>query len=109
MSKICVLGQVYNVPPDCSSVCKQRSRRVVGVDANKSIADTLRADKTLFQEKGFQELLDGDIAEKTYMTELLVKEAGVFLAAVPTTFDFEILRADLKYLVSAYEIIISYQ
>ncbi|AKB76678.1 UDP-glucose dehydrogenase [Methanosarcina horonobensis HB-1 = JCM 15518] len=61
-----------------------------------------------FEEKGFQELLDGAVARKAFRAESLVEEADVFLVAVPTPFDSEMRMADLKYVVSACEMIVPY-
>lgn len=81
---------------------------VVGIDVNKRVIDTLKEGKMPFEEKGFQELLDSAIAKKAYRAESLVEEADVFLVAVPTPFDSEMRMADLKYVVSACEMIVPY-
>lgn len=105
MSKICVLGQGYIGLPT-SLLLANSGHEVVGIDVNKRVVDVLKAGKMPFEEKGFQELLDSVVAKKTYRAESLVEEANVFLVAVPTPFDSEMHMADLKYVVSACEMIV---
>lgn len=105
MSKICVLGQGYIGLPT-ALLFANSGHEVVGIDVNKRTVDTLKAGKMPFEEKGFQELLDGAIAKKAYRAESLVEEADVFLIAVPTPFDSEMRMADLRYVVSACEMIV---
>jgi UDP-N-acetyl-D-mannosaminuronic acid dehydrogenase len=105
MSKICVLGQGYIGLPT-ALLFANGGHEVVGIDVNKRVVDTLKAGKMPFEEKGFQELLDGAIARKAFRAESLVEEADAFLVAVPTPFDSEMRMADLKYVVSACEMIV---
>ena len=105
MSKICVLGQGYIGLPT-ALLFANNGHEVVGIDVNKRVVDTLKAGKMPFEEKGFQELLDGAIAKKAFRAEALVEEANAFLVAVPTPFDSEMRMADLKYVVSACEMIV---
>jgi UDP-N-acetyl-D-mannosaminuronic acid dehydrogenase len=105
MSKICVLGQGYIGLPT-ALLFANNGHEVVGIDVNKRVVDTLKAGKMPFEEKGFQELLDGAIARKAFRAESLVEEADAFLVAVPTPFDSEMRMADLKYVVSACEMIV---
>lgn len=105
MSKICVLGQGYIGLPT-ALLFANNGHEVLGVDVNKRVVDTIKAGRMPFEEKGFQELLDGAIAKKTYRAESLAEEADVFLVAVPTPFDSEMRMANLKYVVSACEMIV---
>lgn len=105
MSKICVLGQGYIGLPT-ALLFANNGHEVVGIDVNKRVVDTLKAGKMPFEETGFQELLDGAIARKAFRAESLVEEADAFLVAVPTPFDSEMRMADLKYVVSACEMIV---
>jgi UDP-N-acetyl-D-mannosaminuronic acid dehydrogenase len=107
MSKICVLGQGYIGLPT-SLLFANNGHEVVGIDVNKRVVDTLKAGKMPFEEKGFHELLDNAIAKKAFRVEPFVEEADVFLVAVPTPFDSEMHMADLKYVVSACEMIVPY-
>lgn len=105
MSKICVLGQGYIGLPT-ALLFANRGYEVVGVDVNKHVVETLKVGKMPFEEKGLQELLDEAIARKTFRAESIVEMADVFLVAVPTPFDSEIRMADLKYVISACEMIV---
>ena len=105
MSKICVLGQGYIGLPT-ALLFANNGHELVGIDVNKRVVDTLKAGKMPFEEKGFQELLDGAIASNSFRAESLVEEADAFLVAVPTPFDSEMRMADLKYVVSACEMIV---
>lgn len=105
MSKICVLGQGYIGLPT-SLLFANNGHEVVGIDVNKRVVSALKAGKMPFEEKGFQEMLDGAIAQKTFRAESIVEEADVFLVAVPTPFDSEMRMADLDYVVSACEMIV---
>ncbi|QCR17011.1 UDP-N-acetyl-D-mannosamine dehydrogenase [Methanosarcina mazei] len=105
VSKICVLGQGYIGLPT-ALLFANNGHEVVGIDVNKRVVDTLKAGKMPFEEKGFQELLDGAIAKNAFRAESLVEEADTFLVAVPTPFDSEMRMADLKYVVSACEMIV---
>ena len=105
MSKICVLGQGYIGLPT-ALLFANNGHEVVGIDINKRVVDTLKAGKMPFEEKGFQELLNGAIKKKAFRAEFLIEEADVFLVAVPTPFDSEMRMADLKYVVSACEMIV---
>ena len=105
MSKICVLGLGYIGLPT-ALLLANNGHEVVGIDVNKRVVDSLKAGKMPFEEKGFQELLDGAIAKKAFRAESLVEEADAFMVAVPTPFDPELRMADLKYVVSACEMIV---
>jgi UDP-N-acetyl-D-mannosaminuronic acid dehydrogenase len=107
VTKICILGQGY-IGLSTALLFANNGHEVVGIDVNMRVVKTLKAGKIPFEEKGFQELLDEAIAKKTYRAESLVEEADVFLVAVPTPFDSEMRMADLKYVVSACEMIVPY-
>ena len=105
MSKICVLGHGYIGLPTALFFANN-GHEVVGIDVNKRVVEALKAGKMPFEEKGFQELLDEAIAKNAFRAESLVEEADVFLVAVPTPFDSEMRMADLKYVISACEMIV---
>jgi len=100
-----VLGQGYIGLPT-ALLFANGGHEVVGIDVNKRVVETLKAGKMPFEEQGFQELLDSAIAKKAFRAESLVEEADAFLVAVPTPFDSEMHMADLKYVVSACEMIV---
>jgi len=81
---------------------------VVGVDINERVVNTLKTGRMPFEEEGFQELLEGAYQKKSFRASTKVEEADTFLIAVPTPFDAELHMADLKYVVSACEMITPY-
>ncbi len=105
MSKICVLGLGYIGLPT-ALLFANNGHEVVGVDVNRRVVEILKKGKMPFEEKGFKELLDSALEKKAFRAESFVEEADVFLVAVPTPFDTEMRMADLKYVVSACEMII---
>lgn len=107
MSKICVLGLGYIGLPT-SLLFANNGHEVVGVDVNKRVVEILKSGKMPFEEEGFQELLDSAIENNSFRAESIVEEADVFLVAVPTPFDTEMRMADLKYVISACEMITPY-
>ncbi len=105
MIKLCVLGLGYIGLPT-ALLFANNGIDVVGVDINERVVNTLKDCKMPFEEKGFQELLDGACKTKSFRASTKVENADVFLVAVPTPFDAELRMADLKYVVSACEMII---
>jgi UDP-N-acetyl-D-mannosaminuronic acid dehydrogenase len=78
---------------------------VIGVDVNEKVVKTLKEGKMPFEEEGFQELLDGAYKKNCFKASTEVEDADVFMVAVPTPFDTEFRMADLKYVMSACEMI----
>ncbi|WP_292462627.1 nucleotide sugar dehydrogenase [Methanolobus sp.] len=105
MIKLCVLGLGYIGLPT-ALLFANNGMDVVGVDINERVVNTLKDCKMPFEEKGFQELLDGACKKESFRASTKVEKADVFLVAVPTPFDAELRMADLKYVVSACEMII---
>lgn len=105
MTKICVLGLGYIGLPT-ALLLANNGNEVVGVDVNQKIVSTLQQGKMHFEEKGFQELLDSAMQKGAFRTSTQVEDADVFLVAVPTPFDAEFRMADLKYVISACEMIV---
>lgn len=105
MKKIVVLGMGYIGLPT-ALLFANSGNQVVGVDINKRTVEILRTGKMPFEEEGFQELLDKAIEKKSFRAGSIVEEADAFLVAVPTPFDSEMRMADLKYVISACEMIV---
>ena len=78
---------------------------VIGVDVNEKVVKTLKDGKMPFEEEGFQELLNGAYEKNCFKASTEVEDADVFMVAVPTPFDTEFRMADLKYVMSACEMI----
>lgn len=105
MTKLCVLGLGYIGLPT-ALLFASNGINVVGVDINSNVVSCLQNGKMPFEEKGFQELLDYTKYKKTFKATTQIEEADIFLVAVPTPFDTEFRMADLKYVISACEMIV---
>ena len=104
MTKICVLGMGYIGLPT-ALLFANNGNDVVGVDINESVVATLNEGRMPFEEDGFQELLDSAIKKDSFRAQTDAEKADVFLVAVPTPLDKETKLSDLKYVVSACEMI----
>lgn len=107
MSKVCVLGMGYIGLPT-ALLFANSGHRVVGIDINHKIVETLKNGKMPFEEKGLQKLLNTAVNMGCFHATTQVEEADVFLVAVPTPFDADLRMADLKYVISACEMIAPY-
>jgi UDP-N-acetyl-D-mannosaminuronic acid dehydrogenase len=105
MAKICVLGLGYIGLPT-ALLFANNGHEVVGVDINNYVVETLKAGKMPFEEEGFKELLEIAFEQKSFKAESKVEESDIFLVAVPTPFDSEMRMADLRYVISACEMIV---
>lgn len=105
MTKMCVLGLGYIGLPT-ALLFANNGNEVMGVDVSERVVATLQQGKMHFEEHGFQELLDSAMQKGTFRASTQVEEAKVFLVAVPTPFDTEFRMADLKYVLSACEMIV---
>lgn len=105
MTKLCVLGMGYIGLPT-ALLFANNGIEVVGVDVNEKVVSTLHQGKMHFEENGFQELLDSAMEKESFRASTKVEESDVFLVAVPTPFDTEFRMADLKYVISACEMVV---
>lgn len=105
MTKMCVLGLGYIGLPT-ALLFANNGIDVVGVDVSERVVASLQQGKIHFEEKGFQELLDSAMQKGAFRASTQVEDADVFLVAVPTPFDAEFRMADLKYVISACEMIV---
>ncbi len=105
-SKICVIGLGYIGLPTASTFA-ENCVRVVGVDNNPHVVDTLRKGQLHIHEPGLLKIVTKAI-DSGYLTIAQQPEAAdAFIIAVPTPFSNEKL-ADLTYVVSAAESIIPF-
>ncbi len=107
MTKMCVLGLGYIGLPT-ALLFANNGVDVVGVDVSERVVASLQQGKMHFEEKGFQELLDSAMQKAAFRASTQVEDADAFLVAVPTPFDAEFRMADLKYVISACEMIVPY-
>jgi UDP-N-acetyl-D-mannosaminuronic acid dehydrogenase len=101
--KTCVLGLGYiGLPTACTLA--NHGLKVIGVDVNLQIVDTLRKGGLHIQEPGLQDMFLKAIKSKKLLVQEKPETADVFIIAVPTPF-LEDKKADLSYVISASEMI----
>jgi UDP-N-acetyl-D-mannosaminuronic acid dehydrogenase len=104
MKKICLLGLGYIGLPT-AALFATHWHKVVGVDINKNIVETINKGIAPFDEPGLPELLETEIKSKNLIAKTEVEEANVFIIAVPTPLSKEMKMAELKYVISAAEML----
>jgi len=102
--KICILGLGYIGLPT-AALFATHGHEVVGVDTNKNIIKTINKGITPSDEPGLSKLLEKAISSKNLIAKTEVEESNVFIIAVPTPLDKEMKMAELKYVISAAEMI----
>ncbi|HJQ13584.1 MAG TPA: UDP-N-acetyl-D-mannosamine dehydrogenase, partial [Anaerolineales bacterium] len=83
--KICVLGLGYIGLPTASTFAAH-GLRVVGVDINPQVIETLQNGKIHIHEPGLREVVDSALSSGNLTVSLHPEEADAFLIAVPTPF-----------------------
>jgi UDP-N-acetyl-D-mannosaminuronic acid dehydrogenase len=101
---ICVLGLGYIGLPTASTFATH-GLKVIGVDANPKVVDTLRKGGLHIHEPGLRTLVQAAIGSGNLTTAGAPLEADAFIIAVPTPF-YDDKRADLSYVKSAAESIL---
>ena len=100
--KICVLGLGYiGFPTAC--LFANANHEVIGIDVNHAMIEKLNNKELPFEEVGLEEVFENALPNMRFKTQ--VKEADVFLIAVPTPLNKEMKMAELKYVRSAAEMI----
>lgn len=102
--KICVLGMGYIGLPTASTFATH-GFKVLGVDVNRQVVDTLRNGGLHIHEPGLRTLFRAAIGSGNLIVGMEPQPADVFIIAVPTPF-LEDKRADLGYVKSAAEAIV---
>jgi len=87
-NKICVMGLGYIGLPTASTFAS-RGLRVVGVDVNPRVIETLQAGELHIHEPGLRETVQAAIASGKLSFASQPEEADAFLIAVPTPFRAE--------------------
>jgi UDP-N-acetyl-D-mannosaminuronic acid dehydrogenase len=114
--KICVLGLGYIGLPTASTFATH-GLRVVGVDSNPHVIDTLRSGNIHIHEPGLRTVVESALSSGNLSVSLRPEEADAFLIAVPTPFyedqygeyDGRKYRlADMRAVTSATEAILPY-
>lgn len=102
--KICVLGLGYIGLPTASTFANQ-GLRVVGVDVNPNIVETLQNGGLHLHEPGLRTLVQAALASGNLTISAHPETADAFIIAVPTPF-YENKQADLRAVQSAAESIV---
>ncbi len=115
-SKICVLGLGYIGLPTASTFAA-KGIRVLGVDVNTHIIETLRRGDIHIHEPGLRDIYKTALASGNFTLSIKPEEADAFLIAVPTPFyedrfgEYEGQRhklADMRAVTSAAEAIVPF-
>lgn len=104
--KICVVGLGYIGLPTASTFAAN-GVQVVGVDVNSRILSTLQSGRLHIVEPGLNDLFQKAIKTGKLTFSPQPEEADAFIIAVPTPFK-EGKKADMRYVISAAESIVSY-
>jgi UDP-N-acetyl-D-mannosaminuronic acid dehydrogenase len=99
--KICVVGLGYIGLPTASTFAAH-GIRVVGVDVNATILNTLQSGQLHIVEPGLKELFDQAVSSGNLTFQSVPEQADAFIIAVPTPFKEE-KKADMRFVVSAAE------
>jgi UDP-N-acetyl-D-mannosaminuronic acid dehydrogenase len=102
--KICVLGLGYIGLPTASTFATQ-GLRVIGVDANPQVVETLRNGGLHIHEPGLRTLVQAAVSSGRLTVSSQPEPADAFIIAVPTPF-YADKRADLSYVTSAAEAVV---
>lgn len=112
--KICVLGLGYIGLPTASTFATH-GLRVIGVDVNPKVVNTLQNGETHIHEPGLRTLVEAAVKSGNLTVSPVPEEADAFLIAVPTPFhenqyeEFEGRKyklADMRAVISAAEAIL---
>lgn len=106
IQKICVLGLGYIGLPTASTFATN-GLKVVGVDINPAILQTLEKGELHIHEPGLRTLVHAALHSGNLVVRGQPEAADVFIIAVPTPF-YDDKRADMSFVVSATEAILPY-
>jgi len=114
-NKICVLGLGYIGLPTASTFATH-GLKVVGVDINQRVVETLQNGEIHIHEPGLRTLVQAAIKSGNLSISDQPEEAEAFIIAVPTPFkppddqdsSGSYPKADLSYVISAAEAIVPY-
>jgi UDP-N-acetyl-D-mannosaminuronic acid dehydrogenase len=113
--KLCVLGLGYIGLPTASTFAAVSGLKVLGVDMNPSVVETLQKGQIHIHEPGLHDLVTQAIQSGNLTASTQVEEADAFLIAVPTPFKLHELGeyngrkfklADMTAVASATEAIV---
>lgn len=96
---VCVLGLGYIGLPTAAVIARSGCR-VVGVDVNQNVVDTINRGEIHIEEVDLDGLVQGVVARKMLRASNSVEASDVFVIAVPTPFD-ENHAPDISYVLDA--------
>jgi UDP-N-acetyl-D-mannosaminuronic acid dehydrogenase len=96
---VCVLGLGYIGLPTAAVIARSGCR-VVGVDVNPHVVDTINRGEIHIEEVDLDGLVQGVVSRKMLRASLMVEPSDVFVIAVPTPFD-ENHAPDITYVLDA--------
>jgi UDP-N-acetyl-D-mannosaminuronic acid dehydrogenase len=96
---VCVLGLGYIGLPTAAVIARSGCR-VVGVDVNQHVVDTINRGEIHIEEVDLDGLVQGVVARQMLRASTMVEQADVFVIAVPTPFD-ETHAPDISYVLDA--------
>ena len=102
--KICVLGLGYIGLPTASTFATH-GLRVIGVDVNSQVVQTLRTGGLHIHEPGLRTLVQAALGSGNLTVHQQPEPSDAFIIAVPTPFH-EDKRADMRAVISAAEAIV---
>ncbi len=102
--KVCILGLGYIGLPT-ASMFATHGVRVLGVDVNQKIIDTLRAGGIHIHEPGLGEVVEKAVRSGNLTVATAPQPSDAFVIAVPTPF-YDDKKADMRAVISATEAIV---
>jgi len=111
---ICILGLGYIGLPT-AAMFATHGKKVIGVDIDKEIIDTLNGGDIHIHEPGLKDLVQEAMSEGNLKVSVEPSPADAFIIAVPTPFRKELIKtpegesyrqADLRYVVAATKAIV---
>jgi UDP-N-acetyl-D-mannosaminuronic acid dehydrogenase len=106
MDNICVIGLGYIGLPT-ASLFANNGFKVVGVDSNPAVVDSINSGKNHIEEVGLRTLLEAAVGSGHLRAVRHPEPADVFIIAVPTPFTAD-KRPDLSHVVDATESILKH-
>ena len=102
--KICVIGLGYIGLPTASTFATH-GIKVIGIDINPAIIDTLHDGQIHIHEPGLRTVVQAAIHSGNLTVSTAVEPADAFIIAVPTPF-YDDKKADMRAVISATESIV---
>nr|WP_315458082.1 UDP-N-acetyl-D-mannosamine dehydrogenase [uncultured Sphingorhabdus sp.] len=96
---VCVVGLGYIGLPTAAVIARSGCR-VVGVDVNPSVVDTINRGEIHIEEVDLDGLVQGVVARQMLRASTTIGSADIFVIAVPTPFD-EQHAPDISYVLDA--------